>query len=267
MTTDDNFADIVWRFYDENARDMPWRRADQQGEFDPYKITVSEIMLQQTQVIRVIPKFESFVRLFPDWQTLAEAPLSEVLLAWSGLGYNRRAKYLHEAAKQFAHCDFPQTPQELVKIKGIGINTAAAILTYTYNRSIPFVETNIRTVYIHHFFTQAKVSDADILKVVMRTMDDKRPREWMWALMDYGTHLKANVTNNNTRSAQYKKQAKFEGSLRQLRGEILRRAQQKPLMVELVESLGDTRVELAISSLVRDELLSIENGIILISND
>ena len=267
MTKNDvKFIAEVWRYFNANARDMPWRRAEQNGSFDPYKIMVSELMLQQTQVARVIPKFEAFIARFPDWQTLAEAPLSEVLLVWSGLGYNRRAKYLHEAAKQLAYRDFPQSVNDLQKFKGIGANTAAAILTYSYNMSVPFVETNIRTVYIHHYFRKEKVSDAEILRIVQRTINSSRPREWMWALMDYGVYLKANGKNGNTRSAHYKKQAKFEGSLRQLRGEIMRRAHQEPFMIDLVESLGDDRAKNAIDALVADELLTVENGVIRIAH-
>lgn len=145
----DAFKEIVWDRGRELYRPMPWRE-----DTRPYYVLVSEIMLQQTQVERVIIKFEAFIQQFPDVVTLANAPLSAVLTAWSGLGYNRRAKFLHEAAKMVVRefgGEFPTTHSELVALPGVGTNTAGAILAYSFNIPVSFIETNVRTVYFYHF--------------------------------------------------------------------------------------------------------------------
>lgn len=198
---------------------MPWRETT-----DPYAIMVSEVMLQQTQVDRVIPKFNEFVKAFPTVDALAQAEFKEVLSHWSGLGYNRRAKWLHEAAQQISEAGvFPQTIDDLVKLKGIGHNTAAAICAYAFNKPVVYVETNIRAVYIHHFFKNTdEVHDSDILPLVEKTIDYDNPREWYWALMDYGVHLKKKHKNPARKSKHHTKQSTFAGSKRQVRGRILR---------------------------------------------
>jgi A/G-specific adenine glycosylase len=199
------FAATVWAYYrNEGRHDLPWRQAEQGGNFDAYKIMVSEVMLQQTQVSRVIPKYQDFIKQFPDVQHLAAAVQGEVLKTWSGLGYNRRAKFLHLAAKQIVdryNGVVPATVEELTQLPGIGVNTAGAILVYAYNRPTAFIETNIRSVFIHHFFeAQASVTDRAILELVQQTLDEKQPREWYWALMDYGVYLKQVVPNPSKRS-------------------------------------------------------------------
>lgn len=141
-----DFRSRVWDNYDHQRRAMPWR-----DDHSFYAVLVSELMLQQTQVTRVIPKFHEFMRRFPTIEILADAPLADVLIAWQGLGYNRRAKYLHEAAKAIVLCGVPQTRDELIALPGIGANTAGAIMAYAYNKPEAFVETNIRTVYLHEF--------------------------------------------------------------------------------------------------------------------
>ena len=143
MNTAD-FQELIWEKGRELYRDMPWR-----DDTRPYYVLVSELMLQQTQVDRVIPKFDAFITRFPDEAALAAASLADVLTLWSGLGYNRRAKYLHDAAKmimaEFSGI-FPTTYDELVKLPGVGPNTAGAIMTYAYNQPVVFIETNVRTV-------------------------------------------------------------------------------------------------------------------------
>jgi A/G-specific adenine glycosylase len=201
---------------------MPWRT-----KHTPYWVVVSEIMLQQTQVHRVMPKFKAFTKQFPSWQALAAAPLPSVLLAWQGLGYNRRALWLHRCATIIVEKykgKLPSTLSELTTLPGIGPHTAGAILAYTYNQPTAFVETNIRTVYLHHFFSRAnkKVTDAAIYALVERTVDIHQPREWYYALMDYGAHLKKTAGTTNHKSAHYKKQAPFKGSWRQIRAVVLK---------------------------------------------
>ena len=215
------FQEIIWNYYRENRRDLPWRRTS-----NPYRILVSEVMLQQTQVSRVIVKYKEFLKRFPTVQKLAQGSVSDVLHAWQGLGYNRRGLYLHNAAIQIVEKwkgQFPQDQKLLSTLPGVGVNTAGAICAYAFNMPTVFIETNIRKVYIHHFFKDVeKVSDRSILELVDKTLDISNPREWYWGLMDYGTYLSKNVLNPNRQSKHYIRQSKFEGSNRQLRGRLLR---------------------------------------------
>ncbi|HEV7929057.1 MAG TPA: hypothetical protein VGP12_02875 [Nitrosospira sp.] len=217
-----DFQEAVWDYYARHNRSMPWR-----DEPTPYHVLVSEVMLQQTQVPRVVPKFLEFMARFPTIATLAGAPLSDVLAHWSGLGYNRRAKYLWEAAQSVVarhNGELPSTQDELVALPGIGPNTAGAILAYAYEQPVVFIETNIRTVIIHYFFAghDDKITDAQIKGVMQQALPAENPREWYWALMDYGTHLKATAGGQLQRVHGYRKQSKFEGSRRQVRGKVLK---------------------------------------------
>ena len=241
------FQSVVWSYYREYGRhDLPWRQPEPDGSFDPYKILVSEVMLQQTQVPRVIPKYHEFLKHFPTLTSLAAAPLSDVLRIWSGLGYNRRAKFLWECARRVEaeHGGrLPETSAELVKLPGIGPNTAGAVLAYAYNQAVVFIETNIRTVFIHHFFAdQRSIDDRHILDLVAQTLPDQ-PRQWYWSLMDYGTHLKQTVGNLNALSKHYTRQSRFEGSRRQTRGQVLRLLSGRPLsLAELAAHIADPRL-------------------------
>ena len=142
---------------------------------DRYTILISEVMLQQTQVDRVAPKFEAFIEAFPTVQALAQAEFKTVLGYWSGLGYNRRALWLQQAAKEIVEKyagKVPQTISELSKLKGIGHNTAAAICAYAFNQPVVFIETNIRAVFIHHFFAdRADVADSELLPIIADHVD------------------------------------------------------------------------------------------------
>jgi A/G-specific adenine glycosylase len=222
------FRRTLRTFYKKNRRDLPWRRTT-----DPYKILVSEIMLQQTQVSRVIPKYDAWLARFPNFKKLAAASLSDVLLMWKGLGYNRRGLALHKIAQILIaeKRPLPRTADALVTLPAIGPNTAGSIMAFAYNEPTIFIETNVRTVFIHHFWkasSRRKPTDKEILKLVTQTIDRKNPREWYYALMDYGTHLKKTVGNTSQRSAAYRTQTKFEGSNRQLRAALLFALQEKP---------------------------------------
>ena len=206
------FKKIIWDFYKKNKRDLPWRKTR-----DPYKILVSEIMLQQTQVIRVIPKYRAWLKKFPTLGKLAATPLADVLVAWQGLGYNRRAIALHRLSQVINQ--LPKNPIELEKLPGIGPYTATAVCVFAHNQPHAMIETNIRRVFIYHF---SIFHDREILNMVQKTMDVRNPRDWYYALMDYGSYLSTQVENPNRRSAHYVKQSKFEGSFRQIRGEVLR---------------------------------------------
>lgn len=258
------FLEVLWRFYDQNGRDLPWRRPDQDGTFDLYKIMVSELMLQQTQVPRVIPKYEAFLSRFPDIRTLATADLGDVLRAWQGLGYNRRAKFLWQAAQAIQNEGVaPDTQHALTELPGIGTNTAGAILVYTYNRPALFIETNVRAVYIHHFFAdRIDVTDKEIMSLLEQTINHEHPREFYWALMDYGSHLKATIGNPNRMSKHYVKQSVFEGSRRQVRGHILRLLGQKEHSLrDLQIAIADDRVESVLGDLLAEGLVRMRDGV------
>lgn len=251
------FQKTILSWYRENRRSFPWRETT-----DPYRILVSEIMLQQTQTDRVLPKYAKFLEAFPTARSLSEAPLADVLEHWSGLGYNRRARFLQQAC-QTVERDmngvFPHTPAELEKLPGIGPYTARAVACFAFGATHPeavepFIETNIRSVYIFFFFNEnspllqqddengpethvsddggiipvkadERVSDARILRLVADSMpsaDVISAREWFYALMDYGAMLKKKTVNPNRRSSSYTRQSRFEGSVRQARGVILR---------------------------------------------
>lgn len=229
----EKFQNIIYTYYRAHKRDFPWRQTT-----DPYAILVSEIMLQQTQTERVVPKYLAFLERFPNFESLAKAPLADVLKLWSGLGYNRRAKYLHETAKILneklrASCSDVLirhyiSPEYLQTLPGIGKYTAGAITVFVRNIPLVFVETNIRRVFIHCFFSDtATVTDKEIIPVIEQTLDSHNPREWYYALMDYGSMLGKNRENPNRKSKHYTKQSKFEGSRRQLRGKLMRVALEK----------------------------------------
>lgn len=250
------FQSHILDYITSHKRDLPWRtphlQPDKNGYLDFYKVFLSEVMLQQTQVPRVMQKYHEFLHTFPTIQALAQASLPDVLRVWQGLGYNRRGKYLWLAAKQLqatassrvipAHTGISKshpkdphfheddklshliwTPAELDALPGIGPATAASIYCFAYDKPTVFIETNIRKVFLFHFFPeQDEVGDNEILPLVQATMDTQSPREWYYALMDYGSYLAKTVPNPNKRSRHYVRQSRFEGSDRQLRGELLR---------------------------------------------
>jgi A/G-specific adenine glycosylase len=214
------FKKRVWKYYKTHKRSLPWRETH-----NPYHILVSEVMLQQTQVERVRNFYNAFLKKFPTAKALAQAPLSAVLVLWKGLGYNRRAVNLKKAAetvmREFKGV-FPADYTSLIALPGIGQSTAGAIMNFSYNIPTAFIETNIRSVYLHHFFKDKKdVSDKDVMKLIEETQDTKNPREWYYALYDYGTFLKKTIGNQNSRSRHYKKQSAFKGSNRELRSLML----------------------------------------------
>lgn len=246
------FQREVWHYYDAHGRhDLYWRQPDADGGFDPYKIMVSELMLQQTQVNRVLAKYVEFLERFPTVQALAAAKLGDVLIAWQGLGYNRRAKFLWQAAQMVVNDlagQFPRDQKQLTKLPGVGMNTAGAIMAYAYDQSVGFIETNIRTVYIHHFFNdQTDVPDKAIEELVRLSLPQGggqgSARQWYWALMDYGTHIKQLHGNKSRASKSYSKQSPFEGSRRKVRGAVLRHLSQKSATLEgLAELEADPRL-------------------------
>ena len=254
------------KFYEKEGRHkLPWRLTT-----DPYKILVSELMLQQTQVDRVLPKYREFLRAFPTVGSLAKAPLSQVLFHWQGLGYNRRAKFLHEAAKVVVKeygGKLPPEPELLQKLPGIGPYTARAVAAFAFNQPVVFIETNIRTVFFHSQILKnmrisegEKISDAQLVPLVAKTLKKSgmQPREFYWALMDYGSYLKRQGVKLNHHSKHYTKQSKFEGSLRQLRGAILKQLLVSPTTATQLQKRSGramSEVEKALSQLQQEGLI------------
>lgn len=257
------FQSMILDFYRQEGRSFPWRET-----CDPYEILVSELMLQQTQTERVVPKYLNWLQEFPTAQALAQAPFSQVLAAWSGLGYNRRAGYLQEACRQVVEelsGVFPSSACELEKLRGVGPYTARAVATFAFNKPEVFIETNIRSVYLFLFFPRdnfpsgqegghkeadeashpVKVADSSLMPLIEVTLYHEDPRSWYYALMDYGARLKKSTANPNRRSLHYSRQSKFQGSLRQARGAIVKiLAQTQGNILSLKEIEGESGIEL-----------------------
>jgi len=225
------FQHMVLSHFKQYGRDMTWRNTT-----DPYQILVSEIMLQQTQVERVTTKFAEFIHAFPDFASLAIAPLANVLTVWQGMGYNRRAIALQKCAIRVMNEHngiLPADVDILATFPGIGRATASSIAAFAFNLPVVFIETNIRRVFIHFFFTDTEiVSDSDILPLIEKTLYLENPRVWYWALMDFGSALKKTIPNPNRRSKHFMKQTPFEGSDRKLRGELLKLLLKDQFLVE-----------------------------------
>jgi A/G-specific adenine glycosylase len=207
-------------------RDLPWRRTR-----DPYAIWISEVMLQQTQVVRVDGRWQRWVERFPTPDALASASSADVLEEWQGLGYNRRALSLWRAAREVSAAggQMPRDEAALLALPGIGPATAAGIRAFAYDLSGVYLETNVRTVFLHELFPDAHgVPDPTLVPLVRRTCppdatdpsDD--PRTWYYALLDYGADLKRRLPNPSRRSLTHVRQPRFEGSHRQKRAELVR---------------------------------------------
>lgn len=258
-----DFRGIIYDHYRRHGRQFPWRTTK-----NPYHIFVSEMMLQQTQAERVLPKYEEFLATFPDINTLASTGLKHVLEVWQGLGYNRRALHLLRAAQIIVsehNGTIPRDIETLAGLPGLGRATAGAILAFGFNIPVVFIETNIRRVFIHFFF-QGKdmVKDAEIIPVIACTLDKENPADWYNALMDYGSMLKKTEENPNKRSAHYKKQPSFEGSDRQIRGAILKLLLPEGRSGKTLRTLlpgYKKRVPLLLKQLSREGLIREEGGI------
>ncbi len=239
------FREIVYGYYGKQSRSLPWRKTT-----DPYRILVSEIMLQQTQVTRVIKKYVEFILVLPDFAALSNAPLRTVLSLWQGLGYNRRARALKETAEIIMKNwkgILPSDINVLMNFPGIGFATAGAIAAFAFNKPTVFIETNIRTVLIHHFFNDRdNVKDSELLLLADETLDRANPRTWYYALMDYGVALKKQHANPSRKSAHYRKQSRFKGSNRELRGKVIRAIVEHEIlsMSQLVKEIDAARADI-----------------------
>lgn len=223
----DAFVDKVKAEGQKYQRVLPWRYID-----DPYAVLVSEVMLQQTQVSRVLGKWERFLMLFPTLDALAAADQATVLEQWQGLGYNRRALALKRCA-EICSQDYggvlPKDHDELLALPGIGPATAAGVRSFAYNLPSVYLETNVRCVFLHELFPHEEgVSDKQLIPYIEQTCPTDDPRSWYYALLDYGAHLKATSGNASRRSAHYTKQSTFEGSRRQKRAFLVREVLAEP---------------------------------------
>jgi A/G-specific adenine glycosylase len=259
------FQHHIYDYYKNFGRTFPWRQTT-----NPYHIVVSEIMLQQTQTYRVQGKFEHFVEQFPNFYYLAHASMRDLLAAWQGLGYNRRALALQNIAKRVV-TEFggvlPEDPTILETFPGIGPNTAGSIGAFAFNKPTVFIETNIRSVLIHFFFSgQVLVHDKMLLPLIAKMLDTHNPRAWYYALMDYGVALKKMYPNPSRKSVHYTRQSKFEGSDRQVREAILRLLTIKNYVsyLELQATIEQDSERLAriIQDLVKDGFITIDGSMV-----
>jgi len=258
------FREKVYAHYrDQGRHDLPWRRTH-----DPYAVLVSEVMLQQTQVTRVIPYFEEWMERFPTPDALAAAPLEAVLRTWQGLGYNRRAVALVRAAEAIVseHAgEVPVDRSELLALPGVGPATAAGVRVFASGEPDLYLETNVRAVILHEFFADAEgVPDTALPPLLEQTLDLDDPRSWYWALLDYGAHLKRTLPNPSRRSRHHSRQSPFEGSHRQLRARLLRAVMELPGSTadELAAGFGEdpTRAGQALAELEAEGFLAEERG-------
>ena len=240
----------------ELYRDLPWRNVD-----DPYAVLVSEVMLQQTQVSRVQRYWTRWMELFPTVDALAAADTATVLEMWQGLGYNRRALALKRACEVCSAENgglLPDTIDELVRLPGIGPATAAGVIAFAYDEPSVYIETNVRSVFLHELFPdREEVADKQLVPYVVDTCPSKGARAWYYALLDYGAHLKSQMVNPSRRSKHYARQSKFEGSRREKRSFLLKQVLAAPDGIELDELAArlDEYEQLAKRSAVDRELL------------
>jgi A/G-specific adenine glycosylase len=218
------FRRTVYDYYEQHGRVFSWRNTS------PWGVLVSEFMLQQTQTERVQRYFDRWMELWPTPESLDGATLEDALREWSGLGYNRRCRFLKESA----HCIteeyggiVPATPEQLAKLPGIGAYTSGAIAAFAYNYPAVFIETNIRSALIYFFSPELlsdnqTVSDAQLFPILTAGLDRDNPKTWYWALMDYGASVKKTTVNPSRNSAHYTRQSRFDGSFRQVRGAVIR---------------------------------------------
>ncbi|MFA5030776.1 MAG: Fe-S cluster assembly protein HesB [Patescibacteria group bacterium] len=260
------FRKKIWGFYRLHGRhDLPFRKTK-----NPYRIAVAEIMLQQTQVDRVVPKYQNWIREFPSWKTLAHASRQNILRSWSGLGYNRRAIFLQRMAltitKEYKG-RLPKNPKDLLGLPGIGPYTSKSIFIFAFNAPLATVDTNIRRVFIHEFNLPAHTSFATLEHIAKALVPAKRSRDWHNALMDYA----ALGLPQTPRIQPLSRQSRFKGSIRQIRGEIIRRlTTHKHISMTIVArdmKRPITDVKKAAASLHKEHLINRRGSILTLSSN
>lgn len=260
------FRTKIRKFYRQHGRELPFRMID-----DSYKVTVSEIMLQQTQVDRVIPKYNNWIHKFPNWQSLAQASNKEILTYWSGLGYNRRAIYLKNIAQILVeeyNGKMPEDINTLQSFPGIGKYTSYAILIFAFGKRLATVDTNIRKVLLHEFNLSADISDKEIQTLAEIVLPQTKIKEWHYALMDYAKTLPKEI---HIKYQTKYKQSKFEGSIRQIRGEIIRQLTKNKFVTinEISINLKRTEndIKKAIETLQYENIITLKKNKIYLNND
>jgi A/G-specific adenine glycosylase len=256
------FRTLVLTHYEKSGRVFPWRGAE------PWGVMVSEFMLQQTQTMRVIPYYGRWMKRWPNPKALAEASMEEALREWSGLGYNRRCKFLKNSAALIASemgGMVPDTPALLLPLPGVGPYIAGAVSCFAYNYPAVFIETNIRSAVIHFFFPDRRdVRDDEITPILEAALLRENPRLWYYALMDYGAALKKLVPNPGRRSAAYVRQSPFAGSFREARGKVLRTlVSAGPLYAEKIgaaSGLDDGELYRVLDVLEKESMVAEEGG-------
>lgn len=248
----------IFHFYLKNKRDLPWRKTK-----DPYKILVSEFMLQQTQVSRVIDYYTKWMEKWPSVESLAKESYKNVLTAWIGLGYNRRAMYLHNTSKiifEEFDGDVLVAMNHYDILPGIGLYTSKAVQIFAANEDIATVDTNIRRIFIKEFQLNETISDKDLFKIAKRCLPKGKSRDWHNALMDYGAMY---LTSRKTGIKPKTQQSKFKGSDRQIRGKILRlllSEEQSSYQLEEKLDLNTKRLINILNKMMKEKTISKTNN-------
>ena len=250
---------LVW--YSDNKRTLPWRETT-----DPYAIMISEFMLQQTQVNRVLKYYEKFLKRYPTVQHLARARTSTVLKMWSGLGYNRRALYMLESAKKIVtqfDGSVPADYDALLSLPGFGDYMASAVLAFAFNKKAAVIDANIRRVYVHEFGLPPSVSMKSLKEIVINFVPRGKSRVWHNALMDYGSALSTEIKKS---IPPVTTQKKFHGSFRQLRGKIIKiLLNEKMLQISVLSALlRDDRMDKALTDLRNEGFIRIDHEMVII---
>ena len=259
------FRRRVLSWYRRSGRDLPWRRTR-----DPYRILVSEVMLQQTQVSRVLPAYRRFLRRFPTLHALARAPLGEVLREWSGLGYNRRARDLQRIARMGS--SLPRTVAELDALPGVGAYTASAVACFAYGERTAFADTNIRRVLGRAILGRV-ATDREAVALDARFGSRRRTARWHHALMDIGATIclakrprcdvcpvRAICGYDGFELTAPRKQSPFATSDRRVRGAIVRALRDMPTgttVSTLRRHLNDARVPRLVRTLAFEGLVDV----------
>ena len=259
------FKTLILSFYAEHGRAFVWRDTN-----DPYRILVSEVMLQQTQTGRVVPKYEAFLSRWPDFSSLAEATTEELLSVWKGLGYNRRALNLRRSARMTQEWDWtiPNDKTLIESLPGVGKATSAAIRSFCFGEKSVYLETNIRRVLLTCFYPEeVEVKDRELESLLHElSLINEDMKSWYYALMDYGVLLKALFPNANKRSAHYTKQKKFENSNRQIRGLLIHLltdtgSKALPVICDLLSHFEEERIYHALAQLESEGFVQEQEGV------
>jgi A/G-specific adenine glycosylase len=267
----------VWDWYAPRARLYAWRR----GRPNAYRTLVSELMLQQTQAARVEPAFRAFMRRFPTVRALASAPRADVIRAWAGLGYNRRAVHVHAAAQAVVREHGGRVPTDvdtLRSLPGVGPYTAAAVASIAGGTRVAAIDVNVRRIVARAGFGDGSAAPSSVDAVAQRWVDPGDPGGWNQALMDLGREhcsavphcdgcplldacrwRRANPAGTPVERARTR-QARFAGSMREVRGRVVDvlRTRSSAGTVAIAREAGfeTSRVEQALDGLVRDGVVA-----------